>query len=46
MCSLPLVTWIRFFVWLAIGLLVYFFYGKDHSALARSPDPSPAPDGG
>jgi APA family basic amino acid/polyamine antiporter len=41
MCSLPLVTWIRFFVWLAIGLLVYFFYGKDHSALARSPAPLP-----
>jgi APA family basic amino acid/polyamine antiporter len=42
MFSLPLVTWIRFFVWLAIGLLVYIFYGRGHSALAREP----AADGG
>jgi APA family basic amino acid/polyamine antiporter len=35
MCSLPLVTWIRFFVWLAIGLGVYFLYGRGHSALAK-----------
>jgi APA family basic amino acid/polyamine antiporter len=36
MLSLPLVTWIRFFGWLAIGLLVYFFYGRQHSCLAGS----------
>jgi APA family basic amino acid/polyamine antiporter len=35
MLSLPLITWIRFFVWLAIGLAVYFLYGRRHSALAR-----------
>jgi APA family basic amino acid/polyamine antiporter len=34
MLSLPLITWIRFFVWLAAGLAVYAFYGKSHSALA------------
>jgi APA family basic amino acid/polyamine antiporter len=35
MFSLPLITWIRFFAWLAVGLLVYFSYGRRHSALAR-----------
>src|SRR6267154_3758663 len=28
MFSLPIGTWIRLFVWLVIGLAVYFFYGK------------------
>jgi APA family basic amino acid/polyamine antiporter len=27
MLSLPLETWIRFFVWLAVGLVIYFCYG-------------------
>jgi APA family basic amino acid/polyamine antiporter len=35
MLALPLVTWIRFFVWLALGLGVYFLYGKEHSVLGR-----------
>src|SRR5581483_5173868 len=34
MMGLPLLTWIRFFVWLIIGLIIYFFFGKKHSALA------------
>ena len=33
MTSLPLITWVRFFVWLLIGLVIYFFYGRHHSTL-------------
>jgi len=33
LCNLKLITWIGFLVWLAIGLLVYFFYGRKHSVL-------------
>jgi APA family basic amino acid/polyamine antiporter len=36
MLALPLVTWIRFFVWLALGLGIYFLYGKEHSTLGRA----------
>jgi APA family basic amino acid/polyamine antiporter len=35
MLSLPADTWIRLFVWLAIGLLIYFGYGKKHSKLGQ-----------
>lgn len=35
MYSLPPETWIRLILWLAIGLAVYFFYGKSHSRLAK-----------
>jgi APA family basic amino acid/polyamine antiporter len=33
MAGLPLVTWIRLFVWLVIGLIIYFSYGRNHSKL-------------
>jgi len=36
MMGLPLLTWIRFFVWLAIGLAIYFPFGRRHSTLAHS----------
>jgi len=34
MFSLPYENWWRLFVWLAIGLLIYFFYGRKHSVMA------------
>src|ERR1700730_11705920 len=38
MLSLPLETWIRFFVWLAVGLLIYFLYSVRRSKLGRGED--------
>ncbi len=35
MLGLPHDTWIRLGVWLAIGLALYFFYGRKRSRLAR-----------
>ncbi|MGB0034428.1 MAG: amino acid permease [Candidatus Acidiferrales bacterium] len=33
MAGLPITNWIRFFVWLILGLFVYYFYGRRHSQL-------------
>lgn len=35
MIQLPIVTWIRFGVWLAVGLVFYFGYGYRNSTLRR-----------
>lgn len=34
MASLPGVTWIRFFVWMIAGGVIYFSYGRFHSRVA------------
>ncbi|MFZ5974755.1 MAG: amino acid permease [Bacillota bacterium] len=34
MLNLPVTTWIRFAVWIALGLVIYYFYSYRHSALA------------
>lgn len=38
MLSLPIETWVRFFVWLVIGLVIYFLYSVRHSKLRRGID--------
>jgi len=34
MFSLPAQNWLRLFVWLLIGFVIYFAYGRFHSVLA------------
>jgi basic amino acid/polyamine antiporter, APA family len=35
MTKLELVTWLRFGAWLAVGIVIYFVYGRTHSRLRR-----------
>ena len=40
MTKLPFDTWLRFVVWLLIGLVIYAAYGFRHSRLRREARPS------
>ncbi len=44
MATLPADTWIRLVVWLAIGLVIYFSYGRTHSKVQRAKLAGPAPE--
>jgi len=36
MLGLPADTWLRLFIWMVIGLVIYFFYSRHHSLLQTS----------
>ncbi|MGW6915086.1 amino acid permease [Kitasatospora sp. NPDC054939] len=44
MINLPVQTWWRFGAWLALGLVVYFLYGRGHSRLGQPGYRPPLPD--
>jgi APA family basic amino acid/polyamine antiporter len=35
MFSLPSANWLRLFIWMSVGILIYFLYGRHHSVMAR-----------
>jgi len=43
MFSLPAENWIRLFVWLLLGFIIYFTYGRHHSVLAKQRAREPQP---
>jgi basic amino acid/polyamine antiporter, APA family len=42
MAGLPVITWLRFFGWLIIGLGIYFFYSRKRSEFAPQPNRLPS----
>jgi APA family basic amino acid/polyamine antiporter len=44
MVDLPLLTWERFLIWMAIGLLIYLVYGRRHSRLRQGQVTNPEAD--
>ena len=40
--TLPIATWIRLVIWLAIGLVIYFTYAKPRSTARMAALPAPS----
>ena len=40
MINLTAITWIRFLIWMALGVVVYYAYGKRHSLVGQRADGS------
>ena len=38
MLNLTVETWLRFLIWLAVGIIIYFTYGHRHSRLGKDGD--------
>jgi basic amino acid/polyamine antiporter, APA family len=36
MTGLTVITWLRFFIWLALGLAIYIFYSRHHSEFCKA----------
>jgi APA family basic amino acid/polyamine antiporter len=36
MYGLPFDTWLRLVIWMAIGLVIYFAYGRHHSLVSKA----------
>jgi APA family basic amino acid/polyamine antiporter len=45
MANLPGETWLRFVVWMAVGIALYFAYGRRRSRLAAGGNLDPATAG-
>ncbi|MFF2025203.1 amino acid permease [Streptomyces sp. NPDC058171] len=43
MLNLPAETWLRFGLWMVLGVVVYFLYGKSHSRLGKGLPRRPTP---
>lgn len=41
MISLPWDTWLRLIIWMVIGFIIYFFYGRKNSKLRRTGEQTP-----
>ncbi|MEI7922334.1 MAG: amino acid permease [Planctomycetota bacterium] len=44
MFSLPSENWLRLFVWLGLGFIIYFVYGRHHSHMAKEKDGTRVPE--